>query len=78
LCPTRFSIGGYHGTTLVQGAADQLCRPDWLTLAVATAEDPDWAAKAQRFRDDIAGKMTPDQITAATQKAAEWQPKTAE
>lgn len=48
----------------------------WLTLAISRLDQANTTRmSAQRWRDDIAFKMTPAQIAKAEQLAREWKPK---
>jgi hypothetical protein len=44
-------------------------------LAASHAEDAATREMAVKNRDDVAAKMTPDQIAEAQRMASEWKPK---
>ena len=43
----------------------------WFNLSAAQGDDPQQAGK---YRDSMAGKMTPDQLAEAQRLAREWKP----
>jgi len=47
----------------------------WFNLAAARFEDATSRQKAVDSRDELAAKMTPDQIAEAQRMARDWKPK---
>ncbi len=47
----------------------------WYNLAASHAEDAATREMAVKNRDEVAAKMTPDQIAEAQRMASEWKPK---
>jgi hypothetical protein len=47
----------------------------WLNLAASRAIDAEVRDGADKARDSVAAKMTPDQIAEAQRMASEWVPK---
>ena len=72
----QFNLGGmyYQGQGVTQ---DYVLAHKWFNLAAARATGND-NEKFAKARDEVAARMTADQIAEAQRLAREWKPKTTE
>jgi TPR repeat protein len=77
--PAQFTLGAmyFHGVDVPQ---DNLQAYFWFTLAIAndhpSKNDPRQLVKLREWRNQVAEKLTPAQISQAERLAREWIPKT--
>jgi TPR repeat protein len=74
LAVAQFALGALYAYG--EGVSEDVVRAHmWLSLSAEIAGAQKLAREARELRDDVAQKMTPEQILEAEQLAREWKPK---